>query len=137
MMNGMIISKRLNNFIQTLYKIFLYLFYFLRKIFIYTLYFLSYFFTNLSANGVWSIIISSITFILSMKRFLSNSSPLKVDRNSTKTFFINGKRDFCHFYFLFIVFHFSKICQKYSNTIDYTKNDWIHCQTSRDSSYYH
>ena len=41
---------------------------------------------NLSANGVWSIIISSITFILSMNKSLSNSPPLKADRNSTKTF---------------------------------------------------
>ena len=45
-----IIDDRLQHFIKRRYKIYLY--------------FLSYCFTYLSANGVWSIIIASTTFIL-------------------------------------------------------------------------
>ena len=46
-----------------------------------------YFLTNLSASGVSSVIISPISFILSINSFLLNSSPLKADRSSTSTFF--------------------------------------------------
>ena len=54
-----IIDDRLYHFIKRRYKIYLY--------------FLSNCFTYLSGRGVWSIIIASTTFILSMKRSLSNS----------------------------------------------------------------
>lgn len=45
-----------------------------------------FFFIYLSASGVRSIIISSMILIFLINSFLLNSSPLKADLNSTKTF---------------------------------------------------
>ena len=80
---------------------------------------------NLSASGVWSIIISSIIFILSINSFLIKFIPSQSRLQFNQNFFISCKSDFCHFYLFLIILHFSKVGDNSPSSVYNTQNNWI------------